>query len=212
MAIQLPEGNVTLNGTQTLTNKTLTSPTLTTPALGVATATSVAIGGATIGSNGLAVTGTVLLNTPLSVASGGTNTATGYAALASGSATNFMGGDLALNNTANFFDGPTSGSIGASGQVWLVMGSAFLTDTAGAAIGEIGIFNGTSYLTNTSVQIPAANSVVNAVTMIVVTLSAATTFTLRARDQTATTGVLKTSASASETGNRATSLTTIRIA
>lgn len=35
-----------------------TSPTLVTPTLGVATATSVAIGGATIGSNALAVTGT----------------------------------------------------------------------------------------------------------------------------------------------------------
>jgi hypothetical protein len=34
-----------------------TSPSLTTPALGVATATSIAIGGATIGSNALAITG-----------------------------------------------------------------------------------------------------------------------------------------------------------
>ncbi|MDP3869196.1 hypothetical protein [Phenylobacterium sp.] len=37
---------------------TSASPTLVTPALGVATATSLAIGGATIGSNALAVTGT----------------------------------------------------------------------------------------------------------------------------------------------------------
>jgi len=37
----------TLAGTETLTNKTLTSPTLTTPALGVATATTLAIGGGT---------------------------------------------------------------------------------------------------------------------------------------------------------------------
>jgi hypothetical protein len=42
-----------------------TSPILSTPALGVATATSVAIGGATIGSNSLAVTGSTLLNNAL---------------------------------------------------------------------------------------------------------------------------------------------------
>lgn len=38
-----------------------TSPSLTTPALGVATGTSLALGGATIGGNALAVTGTVTL-------------------------------------------------------------------------------------------------------------------------------------------------------
>jgi len=48
------------------------SPTLVTPALGVATATSVAIGGATIGANALAVTGSVLFNTALAATSGGT--------------------------------------------------------------------------------------------------------------------------------------------
>lgn len=47
----------TLTGTQTLTNKTLTSPILTTPTLGVATGTSLALGGCTIGSNALCVTG-----------------------------------------------------------------------------------------------------------------------------------------------------------
>jgi len=54
-----------------------TSPTLVTPALGVATATSVAIGGATIGANALAVTGTVLFNTALTVPTvyGGTGAA-----------------------------------------------------------------------------------------------------------------------------------------
>ena len=41
---------VTLDGTQTLTNKTLTSPTLTTPALGAATATSIALPDALVGS------------------------------------------------------------------------------------------------------------------------------------------------------------------
>lgn len=47
-----------------------TSPALVTPALGVATATTLAIGGATIGANGLAVTGTSLFNNTITV--GGT--------------------------------------------------------------------------------------------------------------------------------------------
>ncbi len=49
-----------------------TSPTLTTPALGVATATSLAIGGATLGSNGLAVTGHLLLEGVTSTGATGT--------------------------------------------------------------------------------------------------------------------------------------------
>ena len=42
-----------------------TSPSFTTPSLGVATATSLALGGSTIGTNALAVTGTTLLNNAL---------------------------------------------------------------------------------------------------------------------------------------------------
>jgi hypothetical protein len=58
----------TANGTTGTTSTSLvfsTSPTLVTPVLGVATATSLAIGGATIGSNGLAVTGTVAISSTL---------------------------------------------------------------------------------------------------------------------------------------------------
>lgn len=53
-------GNVKITPAQIKTY-TSASPTLVTPALGVATATSIAIGGATLGSNALAVTGTTAL-------------------------------------------------------------------------------------------------------------------------------------------------------
>jgi hypothetical protein len=69
----------TAGGTTGTTSTNLvfsTSPSLTTPALGVATGTSLALGGATIGSNALAVTGTVAFGTPLPIASGGTGQST----------------------------------------------------------------------------------------------------------------------------------------
>lgn len=64
MSAALTYGGVTLaNSVQGTGSMVLSSgPTLTTPALGVATATSVAINGATIGSHGLAVTGTSSLS------------------------------------------------------------------------------------------------------------------------------------------------------
>lgn len=68
-------GPVKVTGAQ-LKTYTSASPTLVTPTLGVAAGTSLALGGATIGGNALAVTGTVLLNTALSVASGGTGIST----------------------------------------------------------------------------------------------------------------------------------------
>lgn len=59
-----------------------TSPSFTTPTLGVAAGTSLALGGATIGSNALAVTGTSLLNNRLTITQGTANQAvvasTGY--------------------------------------------------------------------------------------------------------------------------------------
>lgn len=49
-----------------------TSPAFTTPTLGAATGTSLALGGAALGGNALAVTGTVLLNSTATLADGGT--------------------------------------------------------------------------------------------------------------------------------------------
>jgi len=55
-------GTALTDKTGTGVNVFATSPSLVTPALGVATATTLAIGGATIGSNALAVTGSSSLN------------------------------------------------------------------------------------------------------------------------------------------------------
>lgn len=92
-----------------------TTPTLTTPVLGVATATSIAIGGATIGSNGLAVTGTTALGGALTVSTGGaaiTGAITGSTTLAIGGAT--IGSD-ALAVTGSFISTVSSASQTVAG-------------------------------------------------------------------------------------------------
>lgn len=96
---------ITRTSTDTLTNKTLTAPVMTTPVLGVATATSLAIGGVAIGSNALAVTGTTAL------------AAVAASVLALGGAT--IGADtLAVAGTSTFSGNVTSTSgnfiVGAS--------------------------------------------------------------------------------------------------
>jgi hypothetical protein len=130
--------------------------------------------------------------------------------LSSQSATTFLaGGDISLNNTASFFSGPSTGSIGANGQTWLIMAAAFMTDTNGPAQLEAAIYNGSTYIADALVSNGAANFPASATLMAVVTLAGATTFTLQAKDQTSTGGLLR--ASGSVVSNKATSITAIRL-
>lgn len=81
-----------------------TSPTLVTPALGVATATSVALGGATIGAHALAITGTELISGQLT-----STMATGTAPFVVASTTNVA------NLNASSLGGATMAAPGAIG-------------------------------------------------------------------------------------------------
>jgi hypothetical protein len=89
-----------------------TSPTLVTPALGVATATSLAVNGATIGPNALAITGTAAFSSSLSLG-GGLSGVTTLAASGAITGTQSIGATstdgLVLTNT-------TAASVGA--QQW----------------------------------------------------------------------------------------------
>jgi len=125
--------------------------------------------------------------------------------------TAFLGANVNLNVTANFFDGPTTGSIGAAGQVWLIIVTACVYDTVASSAQEIAIWNGSAYVANVSATTAGANLVQNLTTNAIVTLSGATTFTLRARSQTTTTGLLATTANATGVANKATSITAIRL-
>ena len=74
----LTYGGVTLTNAVTGTGSMVlaTAPTLTTPVLGAATGTSLALGGAAVGSNSLAVTGTTALSGLLTAAGGVSSTLT----------------------------------------------------------------------------------------------------------------------------------------
>lgn len=129
-----------------------------------------------------------------------------------GNATTFLAADVALNNTANFFSGPNTGSIGSSGQTWLLIGVADITDAAAGAAFEAAIFDGTNYIANSVSDGFAAGARVTITICAIVTLAGATTFTLRAKDRSGTTGFLLTSSVASGVTNKATSITAMRIA
>lgn len=152
-------GNVKITPTQ-IKAFTSASPTLVTPALGVATATSVAIGGATLGSNALAVTGLSAFSSTVTVTQASANTAlltsSGYSLTGSNatSAVDIAGTwntsgtpdliKVALTNTAsnsssnllNFtVGGTTRAFIGIEGKLQLRHDNAqfLLTLTGGSA-------------------------------------------------------------------------------
>lgn len=72
-----------------------------------------------------------------------------YAIAAIGtSLTNSLSGDVALNNTANYFDGPSvaQGTVGT----WFVSGTVSVTDTAGAAGFSAKLWDGTTLISSAS--------------------------------------------------------------
>lgn len=69
---------------------------------------------------------------------------------------NTLSGDVALNNTANYFTGPTVAQ-GTSGT-WFASGGVQLTDTAGAAGFDVKLWDGTTVIASSIVNIPAASA------------------------------------------------------
>ena len=107
-----------------------TSPSLTTPALGAATATSLAINGATIGSNGLAVTGTVAISSTMT---------SGAITIAGAGPQIVLGTNATTLGSIQMF-GNTSGSVtlqpaAAAGSTTLTL-PATTTTLAGLAVAQ----------------------------------------------------------------------------
>lgn len=122
---------------------------------------------------------------------------------ATGVAQTFLAGDIALNNTSNYFDVCNTGSIGASGQKWKISATVCLVDTAGSANFLIRIWDSSTVYVETQCSTATANYFSTCTVTAIVTLSGAATFQLSCKDLTNATGVAKTTASAG-TANKAT--------
>lgn len=126
-----------------------TSPTLTTPALGVATATSLAIGGATIGANALAITGSESVSSTSNI----------IGALTLGTQQTTQGSIVLANTAAGAFATTIKSSNSATAAVTYTLPTAVgaagtvLTDAAGNGVlswaaGGGGITIGTTTITS----------------------------------------------------------------
>lgn len=123
----------------------------------------------------------------------------------------FLGANVNLNNTANYFNVVNTGSIGAANQIWLITAEVCLIDTAGAAAFLVRIWDGTTVHAETTTTSGSVNFYTTCTIQALVTLAGATTFNLSCKDTTSTSGVASTTG-LSGTANKATSITAIRLA
>jgi hypothetical protein len=72
--------------------------------------------------------------------------------------TNSLSGDVALNNTANYFTGPTVAQ-GTAGT-WFVSGTVSVTDTAGQANIDCKLWDGTTVISSCRSIVPNSNQVI----------------------------------------------------
>lgn len=133
----------TLAGSEALTNKTYNGLTLN-----ATTGTFALTNGKTLTvSNSLGYAGTD--GSTLNIGTGGTLGTAAYTAASAyvpsnTGVTNSLGADVVLNNTGNYFDGP-SVAQGSTGT-WFCSGQVTLLDTAGAANFSAKMWDGTSVI------------------------------------------------------------------
>lgn len=120
--------------------------------------------------------------------------------------TNSLGGDVALNNTANYFDGP-SVAQGTAGT-WFVSGTVVVLDTAGIATYSVKLWDGTTVIASGS-QVGVGASSPMSVSLSGYIVSPAGNLRISAKDITSTNGAIKFNS----TGNsKDSTITAIRIA
>lgn len=120
--------------------------------------------------------------------------------------TNSIAGDVALNNTANYFTGPTIAQ-GTSGT-WFVSGSVTLTDTAGACAIYCKLWDGTTVIASGLAE-PTGANLRATVALSGYIASPAGNLRISCRDASSTSGVII----ANSTGNsKDSTISAIRIA
>lgn len=98
------------------------------------------------------------------------------------SGSTFLSVDAATAVAATFVAGPTTGSIGLAGQLWLLTSTTtYLNSSGGNMTATARIFNGSAGVSSTSITMTTGFTGTMSLSA-VVALSAATTFTLQATD------------------------------
>lgn len=102
--------------------------------------------------------------------------------------TNSLSGDVALNNTANFFDGP-SVAQGTAGT-WFVSGTISVNDTAGGAVFHAKLWDGTTVISAGVTNTSTANQI-GSIALSGIITSPAGNLRISAKDSTSTSGNIK---------------------
>lgn len=125
-------------------------------------------------------------------------------------ATTFMVGNTAVGN-GSFTNLCNTGSIGASGWVVLIMGQSVGSSTGGQTLFSIVISDGTNNIASAETVTPAAGQDSFVSCHAIVTLSGATTFTLKGEGNNATTSALASGAGTGMPGNKMTCISYVRL-
>jgi hypothetical protein len=153
---------------------------------------------------GAAGAGTVTSVTCGTGLSGGTFTTTGTCATSLTSVTNSLGADVLMNNTSNYFDGPSTAQ-GTSGT-WFATGAVIVSDTGSAPQIFCKLWDGTTVIASTTMNVSSTNASEN-VALSGVLASPAGNIRISCKD-TVTTGVIRFN----QSGNsKDSTLTVIRI-
>jgi hypothetical protein len=120
--------------------------------------------------------------------------------------TNTLGADVALNNTASYFDGPSCAQ-GTTGT-WFASGTVTLVDTVGAGAFSVKLWDGTTVIASSIANSSAANFRAVCSLSGVIT-SPAGNIRISVNDSASTSGLIKFNSS---TNSKDSSLTVVRIA
>lgn len=117
-----------------------------------------------------------------------------------------LGADVALNNTANFFDGPSvaQGTVGT----WFASGQVTITDTASGAAYFLKLWDGTTVIDSAAVNTTAA-SILGVVSLSGFLASPAGNIRISVRDITSVSGKIIFNSS---TNSKDSTITAFRIA
>jgi hypothetical protein len=119
-----------------------------------------------------------------------------------------LGADVALNNTANFFDGP---SVALTTGVWLLVGKVSIQDNAGVAGVGAKLWDGTTVEDTAGHLLGGATYYTTLALAGIVTVTAPATWKISCRDATSTSGLLLAAVPVLSMGNTASHLTATRI-